>query len=254
MTGDDFGLSSRVNEAVEALHQAGVLTQASLMVNEPGAEEALRIARRNPGLVVGLHLSLCCGRASGNPAARALANAAGQLSPSPARAGLRYAFEHALRPALLAEIEAQFAAFARLGLPPVYWDGHTHLHLHPDVFALALPIARAAGFRAVRLVREAGWTPLPVIFRLLSRAARRKMAGDPAAPPLAFADRTLGLRRTGCVTTRQMERWFRALPGGWTEIYFHPGAEPGELDTGVMRELLDLEGIRLGSARDLELP
>ena len=140
VTGDDFGRSAEVNEAVERFHRAGLLTQASLMVNEPGVEEAVRIARRNPGLTVGLHLTLCSGRASGKTP---LADGRGFLPPSPAWAGLRYAFDRALRPALRAEIEAQFEAFAGLGFPPVYWDGHTHLHLHPAVFDLTLPVAVA---------------------------------------------------------------------------------------------------------------
>jgi len=33
---DDFGLSPSVNEAVVRAHRDGVLTTASLMVNEPG--------------------------------------------------------------------------------------------------------------------------------------------------------------------------------------------------------------------------
>ena len=244
MTGDDFGLNSRVNEAVEQLYQAGILTQASLMVNEAGVDEALRIARRHPGLVVGLHLSLCCGLASKSSF---LTDAQGRLSPSPAQAGVWYAFKPALRLALRAEIEAQFAKFAALGLPPVYWDGHTHLHLHPEVLKLTLPVAAAAGFRAVRLVREPGWTMLPVIFRLLSRAAQPKLARY----GIRYVDRLFGLRHTGRVTTRVLENWLGGLPEGWSEIYFHPGAEPADFDTEILRELIELEKIGLGTARDL---
>jgi len=248
LTGDDFGLDSRVNEAVERLHQAGILTQTSLMVNERGVDEALRIARRNPRLVIGLHLSLCCGRGSGVAAAAPLVNAQGLLPPAPGRAGLRYAFQPSLRPALAAEIEAQFARFAELALPPVYWDGHTHLHLHPVILKLTLPIAAAHGFRAIRLVREPGCSPLPFIFRQLSRAAKPRLAKY----GIRHASRIFGLRHTGRVTTRLMETWISRLPEGWSEIYFHPGAEPGRLDCDLLRELIDLCGIRLGTARDLE--
>ena len=37
---DDFGLSPSVNAAVIRAHREGVLTTASLMVNEPAADEA----------------------------------------------------------------------------------------------------------------------------------------------------------------------------------------------------------------------
>src|SRR5579862_2679574 len=101
ITGDDFGLSHRVNEAIELHHLSGLLTQASLMVNEKEAAEAVSIARRNPKLLVGLHLTLCLGKGS---AISRLTDLAGNLPPSPTRAGLRYAFSPWLRGELADEI------------------------------------------------------------------------------------------------------------------------------------------------------
>ena len=57
---DDFGRSRSINEAVIRAHREGILTTASLMVNEPGFDEAVRLAKENPKLGVGLHLSLLC--------------------------------------------------------------------------------------------------------------------------------------------------------------------------------------------------
>ena len=62
VTADDFGLAREVNEAVEAAHQGGVLTAASLMVGAPAAQDAIARARRLPRLRVGLHLVLVEGR------------------------------------------------------------------------------------------------------------------------------------------------------------------------------------------------
>ncbi|HEX3890348.1 MAG TPA: ChbG/HpnK family deacetylase, partial [Verrucomicrobiae bacterium] len=47
---DDFGLSSSVNAAVIRAHRQGILTTASLMVNEPGFDEAVKLAKENPKL------------------------------------------------------------------------------------------------------------------------------------------------------------------------------------------------------------
>ena len=55
---DDFGLSPSVNAAVIRAHREGILTSASLMVNEPGFDEAVKLAQENPRLGVGLHLTL----------------------------------------------------------------------------------------------------------------------------------------------------------------------------------------------------
>src|ERR1039458_5935078 len=51
---DDFGLSTSVNTAVIRAHCDGILTTASLMVNEPGLDEAVALAKQNPKLGVGL--------------------------------------------------------------------------------------------------------------------------------------------------------------------------------------------------------
>src|SRR5215475_12435062 len=64
---DDFGRSTSINQAVIRAHREGILTSASLMVNEAGFEEAVRLARENPRLGVGLHLTLLCGHATLSP-------------------------------------------------------------------------------------------------------------------------------------------------------------------------------------------
>ena len=55
---DDYGRSASINQAVIRAHREGILTTASLMVNEPAFEEAVALAREHPTLGVGLHLTL----------------------------------------------------------------------------------------------------------------------------------------------------------------------------------------------------
>ena len=212
LTGDDFGRSANVNAAIEQWHRAGALTQASLMVNEPYTSDAVEIARRNPALRVGLHLALCDGRASDGAA----------MGPSPTMAGLRFAFFPGARAWLRGEIAAQFARFRSLGFPPTYWDGHTHLHLHPVVLALTLPIAREHGFRFTRLVREPGARGfLPRVFSILSAHAAPKLR----AAGIDFADAVFGLCKSGRMDVGEVHRAMECASSRLTEIYFHPGAE-----------------------------
>ena len=212
LTGDDFGRSPEVNAAIERWHRAGALTQASLMVNEPHAAEAVEIARRNPALRVGLHLTLCDGRDSNGAA----------MSDSPAIAGLRFAFFPGARSWLRGEIAAQFARFRSLGFGATYWDGHTHLHQHPVVLAATLPIAREHGFRFTRVVREPGPRAiLPGVFSMLSAYAipRLRSAG------IGFSDAVFGLRKSGRMDLEELRRAVQHASRAATEIYFHPGAE-----------------------------
>lgn len=58
VNGDDFGASRGVNRAIVELYEKGVLTSTSLMVAMPAADEAAELARKAPGLGVGLHVAL----------------------------------------------------------------------------------------------------------------------------------------------------------------------------------------------------
>lgn len=59
---DDFGISEQVNETIITAHRQGIVTSTSLMVSGEGVESAVRLAKENPSLGVGLHLVLCCGK------------------------------------------------------------------------------------------------------------------------------------------------------------------------------------------------
>ena len=94
---DDFGRSASINQAVIRAHREGILTTASLMVNEAAGEEAVALAREHPNLGVGLHLTLLCGH-SALPGERipGLVNASGEFTNNPAGAGFRYFFQRSL--------------------------------------------------------------------------------------------------------------------------------------------------------------
>jgi predicted glycoside hydrolase/deacetylase ChbG (UPF0249 family) len=52
---DDFGFAVGVTEGILEAHVAGIVTSTSLMVDQPAAEHAARLARDHPALSVGLH-------------------------------------------------------------------------------------------------------------------------------------------------------------------------------------------------------
>jgi hopanoid biosynthesis associated protein HpnK len=243
ITADDFGRSPEINAAIARAWRAGFLTQASLMVNEPAVADAVALAGQCPGLCVGLHLTLCAGQATG---VSALTDPWSNFTATPARAGWRYFVSPALAGPLREEIRAQFARFRALGFAATYWDGHAHLHLHPTVLRLTLPIAAESGFRFMRLVREPGPpAPLPLIFQMLSRAAIPHLAKH----SIHFADHLFGLRDTGKVRTETIARYLKNLPAGVSELYFHPGAEPEEIDYAALVPLFARYGITPRTSR-----
>lgn len=232
---DDFGLSASVNAAVIQAHREGILTTASLMVNEPGFAGAVALARENPRLGVGLHLTLLQGHATLPPEQiPGLVDAQGAFPQSPARVGLAYFFKPSLRRRLQAEIRAQLDKFRRTGLRLDHLNGHLHLHLHPVVFDLLMAEAGAAGLTRVRLTRDClarsrrlsrgRWAyrlSHAAIFEVLSRRARPVLARH----GIRHADLTFGLLQDSRVDEDYVLRLLPELPPGDAELYSHPSLD-----------------------------
>lgn len=232
---DDFGASRSINAAVIRAHREGILTTASLMVGGEAFEEAVDLARAHPGLGVGLHLTLVCGRSVLSKAALGgLVDAVGRLDGQPVRAGLRYALDWRLREPLRREIRAQFDRFQATGLRLDHLNGHLHLHLHPTVLAVWSRELGAAGIRGVRLTRD----PLRLNARLargrwgyrVSHAAVFGGLAWWARPRLdrlgcRYPARVFGLLQDGRVDTGYLRRLLEVLPAGDSEVYAHPSLE-----------------------------
>jgi chitin disaccharide deacetylase len=263
---DDFGRSPSINAAVVRARREGILTSASLMVNEPAFAEAVALARENPSLGVGLHLTLLCGH-SALPARDipGLVNERGEFTHSPVTAGLRYFFRPGLREQLRAEIRAQFRKFHATGLPLDHVNGHLHLHLHPTVFRLLMDDAAELRIRHLRHTRDLFWlnTRLArgrwgyralhaVIHHLLSARAR----GPLRQRGIKHTPLTFGLLQDSHMDESYLLNLLPRLPAGDAELYSHPSLDQfrHELDALIsprVKEQIHRLGIRLLRYQDL---
>ena len=232
---DDIGRSHSINEAVIRAHRDGILTTASLMVNEPGGGEAVTLARENPRLGVGLHLVLLQGHSALPPEKiPGLVNARGEFSTSPVGAGMNYFFKRRLREQLRAEIRAQFEKFHATGLPLDHVNGHLHLHLHPTVFKILMDDADKLGIRHFRLTRDClarsrrmangRWfyrVSHAAIYAWLSRRAREPLRRR----GIHHAQITFGLLQNARVDEDYILKLLPELPPGDSELYSHPSLD-----------------------------
>jgi len=249
---DDFGRSQSINKAVIRAHRDGILTTASLMVNEPAADEAVALARENPALGVGLHLALVCGRSALPPSAiPALVNHQSEFTDNPVAAGARYFFSGACRAQLQDEVTAQFERFRATGLPLDHVNGHLHMHLHPAVFKILSDNAERWGIRAMRLTddpfrlnaRLAGGRWLyrlshAVIYRILSARARPVLARH----KIRHTGVVFGLLQNALVDSRYVAKLLPVLPAGDSELYSHPSLDQfkNEFDALINPSIRDL--------------
>ena len=242
LNADDFGASAGINTAVIRAHRQGVLTSASLMVTGDAAAEAVVLARNAPALAVGLHLVVACGNAALPPdQIPHLVDRDGLFPCDPLRAGLRYYFSRTAQLELAAELEAQFERFAATGLALSHVDGHLHMHLHPTVLRLILPLAEKHGARGLRLPRDELWISMvhdrrqagrnalwAIVFGLLARYGAGQLDGH----PLVVAHRVYGLLQTGQMREGYVLDLLRRLQVPTAELYFHPSLHTEDSTSG----------------------
>lgn len=273
---DDFGRSHSINEAVIRAYREGVLTTASLMVNGDAFDEAVRLAKANPSLGVGLHLTLVMGRST-LPHSRipGLVNELCEFTDNPVAAGMKCFFSRSLRTQLEAEIAAQIEKFRSTGLMMDHLNGHLNFHLHPTIFGILVRYfqnLKANRGKAshlspppIRLTRDPFWLNAKLaagqwlyrgshafIFNLLSMRARPVLR----RLEIAHTDTVFGLLQNARVTEDYLLKLLPRLPAGDIEIYSHPCVEkfPEEfaaLTSPFVRGLTKKLGIRLCRYQDL---
>jgi len=264
---DDFGASRSINEAVIRAHREGILTTASLMVNEDSCSEAVELAKQNPGLGVGLHLTLLMGHSALPPREiPGLVNERGEFSNDPVKVGMRYFFRRELREQLRKEIHAQFARFRATGLTLDHVNGHLHMHLHPVVFSILMEDAEKLGIERMRLTRDPFWTDVPlasgqrlyrashaIIYCILSGQARARMEKR----KIHHTRRVFGLLQNARVDETYILKLLPVLPQGDSELYSHPSLDnfkhefDGLISARVKEQVKQL-GITLIRYQDLE--
>jgi hopanoid biosynthesis associated protein HpnK len=273
LNADDFGSSSSVNAAVIEAHRRGVLTSASLMVAGAEAGEAVALARATPTLAVGLHLVAVDGPAAlPRQVLPHLLDRAGRFPDAAVRLGVRYVFDWRARRELAREMEAQFESFAATGLPFSHVDGQQHMHMHPVVFDLLVPLAIRYGVRGVRVpaddlrlglrydrrhiaLKSVWW----IAFGLLGRRNRARLAGS----RLVTTQRVYGLMQSGHMDVPYTLKVLEQLPVATAELYFHPdtrsrsnglGPNQGDLATllsPAVARAIQARGFQLATYDDL---
>lgn len=144
---DDFGYTPGVNAGIARAVTCGTVTSVSILPNQPGTAEALRMVRcgKLPGVGVGVHLCLTKGRPVCPP---------GKV-PSLTDGSGNFKKRRALLESVLSqeEVEREFFAQVELvrsfGIALDHLDTHHHIHSHPVVLGALIKVAQSYGL-AVR--------------------------------------------------------------------------------------------------------
>ncbi|MBI2922306.1 MAG: ChbG/HpnK family deacetylase [Planctomycetes bacterium] len=219
---DDLGADAARNRGIFEAHARGIVTDASLLVNASGFDDAVK-GIRSSRLPTGLHFNISEGRPAGGPY-KSLTGPDGEFHGKDET--WRRAIAGTLDPAEIhAEAEAQIRRMRDSGIEPTHLDGHQHLHLAPRIAAglVALPIARR-----VRLAFEhpdgtviSGPEKVPFLnrFREMTAASRPLWEAAGWRWPGAF----FGAGMIGAVHSATILRVLDLVGVGVTELLVHPG-------------------------------
>lgn len=205
---DDFGISKEANSAIELAHRAGVVKLVSIMVSERAAGDAVATARKNPDMIVGLHLQVD-NLIGVDPAVWAGARCPDLLN-------------RIKRPELGQEIrnecERQIQTYLSHGFTPTFLNSHFSVHAIPALFDIFVDLAETHGFEFMRFSRNDALLDHPDL--MISDKDLKKMADKLADRGIDHAD---WYRPTFCYF------YPPELSAGVTEIAFHPAWQDSEI-------------------------
>ncbi|MDP9112771.1 MAG: ChbG/HpnK family deacetylase [Acidobacteriota bacterium] len=215
---DDFGFTRDVNQGIVEAHRQGILTATTLMATGAAFEDAVRLARENPHLDVGVHMVLV-----GEPP---FPLTVAQLTRAVALGRLR----------VYDELRAQVRRILDAGLEPTHLDTHKHTHLLPPVLAAVAQLSEEYKIPWVRRPFDLPLTPAGPGTTWAKRATSKSLglvrghfARVLARHGCRSTDHFAGFQITGHYAAADLARLIRALPEGSTEFMCHPGVCGREL-------------------------
>jgi len=142
LTADDWGLSPGVNEGILRLARTGLLKRVSILAEGRYVSQRLNELKRVKGIEFGLHFNLTCPEAGGT-------------FPSPWRFLLQWVIDrsrsgHGTLGRVRSALQEQLGALRALGIRPVHFDGHHHVHAVPGLLEAVSDILKVHGIRYVR--------------------------------------------------------------------------------------------------------
>lgn len=254
---DDFGFTRGVNAGIVRAFESGIVTSATIMANGDAFEDAVALARANPGLGVGCHLAAVGGRSVASPRELpSLVNREGLLPATLTQLMLKLVRGSVSADEIAREFRAQVRRVVDAGIAPTHLDTHKHSQIHPRVMEAAAQVASEFEIRCVRNPFERvfslsrgdshwRWTYLKqCILSAVTAPAALQFRELVRENQLKTPDKFFGVKMTGLLDSAAIRSIIETLGEGASELMCHPGIND-----------IDLEGAptRLKRQRELEL-
>ena len=236
---DDFGLHEEINKGIIKGYQEGFITSTSLMCSAPAFENAVALAKENPGLGIGIHLTLVGSVPSVLPKEKisSLVNDKGLFPENYVAFAKMFYTGQVKMVQLELELRAQIEKALATGLNITHVDSHQHTHVLPGMTGLVVKLCNEYKIKNIRIPQEgyffsggfAGGLGRKIgraglSFCACLAAMQAKIAG------LASPESFFGMLAGGNLNETLVGNIIAALPDGVSEIMTHPGLNKQELD------------------------
>ena len=138
---DDFGYRTQINSAIIYAYKNGIVRSTSMLVNRDAFDEAVVLAKENPGLGIGLHIDLD----KYFDIKHGVGTVKGWLNNNvPAKQVIKD------------EIKQQIEKLLSAGINIDHFDSHHHTHLYPEVLPVVVELCKEYNVNKIRFFNKFG--------------------------------------------------------------------------------------------------
>jgi predicted glycoside hydrolase/deacetylase ChbG (UPF0249 family) len=159
---DEFGLTKGTNKAIIETFQFGTVTSTTMIVNMWAFDDAVRLAKENPGLGIGIHLNLTDGRPLLPPETVFTLVSKDGFFTNRRSLWKKVTFSNISLSHIEMELRSQLEKIKSAGINITHIDTHQAVDLHPKIFSIVLKLA--AGLTIPLRITHQG-----LIFRVLDK-------------------------------------------------------------------------------------
>jgi hopanoid biosynthesis associated protein HpnK len=230
---DDFGLDENINNGIIKGFKEGFITSTSIMPNAPFFNRAVELAKENPKLGIGIHLTLVGGLKPLKELAKVktLVNSSGFFYSDYIFFIKQYLLGRINKKEIKEELEEQIKTVLDKNLNVTHVDSHQHLHVLPGITEIVVDLCQKYNIKQIRLPlesmainddksgfdlkRQVGKSGL----NICSLLAKRIFAKN----NLLYPDNFFGMSAGGNLNSKNIAGFLKVAKNGTNEIMTHPG-------------------------------
>lgn len=224
---DDFGLTEGINKGIAYGFRYGIITRASLMPCATAFDHAVSLVRQNPGLGIGVHLTLVGEKPVSSPdKIKSLIGSDGVFYKDHQAFLLKYFSKKIKLDEIYNEFEVQIKKILDTGIEVSHMDSHQHLHMLPGIFELSVGLAKKFEIKNIRITRQ-DYSSIGS-FREFALVAMNSLSltkhkNKLFASNICFTNNFWGFKKGGLIKEKDLLDFFDRIKPGITEVMCHPG-------------------------------